>query len=369
VLRWLSLLVALSGAVSAAQVNLAWDPALDSRLTGYELGWGSAAGAYSQYQQTVGTSHTLDLAEPGPWYIAARSLGQDAGAPIRSAWSNEVVWYADVSEQTQPLAQVGLWARYESEDQIVAIPASVTFYTNWVHGTLVSTTYTQATPEIPNAHTWTFVGSIAPEPDTPWNGQTLADFTAAWNHYATATVSSSTVPASAGRLLIEVDTMVDNHRILNLSATSPSNGLLRIERTAGNLSVSLLWNNYNNGATVDLGTFPTSPFALEIIYDTLNSTRAERCKARLWTIGGTPPSSFTAATTTDGGQSVATDQFVALTLGNPDSDSYVRIGRVIVSNSITEDLSAVTETAAAASALPRRALDGPFYGALRGSVR
>ena len=348
-LHWLPLLLALPVAVSAATVNVAWNPVQDGRLTGYELGWGSASSAYSQYQQTAGITGTLDLADPGPWYIAVRALGSDAGESIQSEWSNEVTWNLDAETPTYPLAQVGLWAQFEREEPIMAIPASVTLYTNWVHGALVSTTYTQATPEIPNAQTWTFVGSRAVESASPWNGQTLADFTAAWNHHAVTTVSASTFAASAGRLLIEVDTMADNHRILNVTAASVSNGLLRVERAAGNLVVSLAWNNYNNAATVDLGTFPTSPFALEVIYDSLNQTRAERLKARTWTIGGTPPVAFTNATSTDGGSRVATDQFRSLKFGNPDSDSFIRVGRLIVSNSMTEDLSVASEDGAAAS--------------------
>jgi hypothetical protein len=335
-------------AVSAATVNLAWNPVQDGRLTGYELGWGSASSAYSQYQQTAGSTGTLELADPGPWYIAVRALGSDAGTPIRSEWSNEVIWRLDAGLPTYPLSQVGIWSQFELVEPVMAIPASVTLYTNWVHGALVSTTYTQATPEIPNAHTWTFDGSIAAEAASPWNGQYLADFTADWNDHAVTTVSASTFAASAGRLLVEVQTgAADYPRILTASAAIPSYGLLLVRNVGGNLQISLDWNDYNHLAEVNLGTFPTSPFALEIIYDTLNATRAQRLQARVWAIGGTPPGSFTAAGYTWGGSSVATNQFTSLSLGTSDDTSNVLIGRVIVSNSITEDLSAASESGAA----------------------
>jgi len=112
VFRWLYFIIALSGAVSAASVNFAWDPVADSRLTGYELGWGSEAGAYSMYQPAADTTATLDLAAPGPWYIAVRALGDDAGWSLQSAWSNEVAWELD-DGPTQPLAQGGLWAVWD----------------------------------------------------------------------------------------------------------------------------------------------------------------------------------------------------------------------------------------------------------------
>ena len=136
-LRQLSLpFLALSWAASAAPVNLAWDPVQDSRLTGYELGWGSTPGGYSQYQPAAGTAHTINLSDPGPWHIAVRALGDESGALIQSDWSNEVVWQAAASDPTQPLLQIGLWAKrapvqsggmvqYVSGSLIGSDPASV----------------------------------------------------------------------------------------------------------------------------------------------------------------------------------------------------------------------------------------------------
>jgi hypothetical protein len=251
----------------------------------------------------------------------------------------------------------------------MAIPASVTLYANWVHGSLVSTTYTQATPEIPNAHTWGLYGSRTVVTASPWNGQTLADFTAAWNDRAETTVSSATVQATSGRILVEFDTISESQSapIFALSAATASNGRIRIERGAANLTVTLRWGSWDGDNTVDLGTAPTGPFVIELIYNTQHATANQRLQARTWAVGGTP-GSFSNSTSS-GGSAGTTNQFTSLFLGSGNDWSEYRIGRVIIANSTTDDLSVVSEEAAAATSLPRRALDGPFYGALRGSVR
>jgi hypothetical protein len=113
-------LLALATAAGAVDVRLAWDPVIDSRLIGYEIGYGLSSRAYTDTQSAATTGATVALPEPGPWYIAVRALGVAGGAPISSAWSNEAVWAAGI-DFTQPLAPVGLRASYEWEAPLVAI--------------------------------------------------------------------------------------------------------------------------------------------------------------------------------------------------------------------------------------------------------
>jgi hypothetical protein len=246
----------------------------------------------------------------------------------------------------------------------MAIPASVLFYTNWEHGSLVSTTYTQATPEIPNAHTWTFAGTIDVDSGSPWNGQSLANFTEHWSKKASTVVSSATASTTSGRLLVEVDETADaSSTVFRLAGDGVV--LLASYSAAGDLIVYSHANGAAQTNEINMDEWPDQPFALEIIYEFDNATADQRLRARAWTVGGTP-GSFVDSTSTFGNAANGAE-FTALALGYNDGFKG-KIGRFILSNSITEDLSAVTESDAV-TGLPRRALDGPFYGALRGSVR
>jgi len=129
-----------------------------------------------------------------------------------------------------------------------------------------------------------------------------------------------------------------------MAATSVSNGRLRIEKNGTDLRIRLEWNGYGSDAEVVFGTFPTAPFAVEVIYDTTNATANQRVRARHFTVGGSA-GSFTNATGTSGSGS-ATDQFTVIEVGGKNNESpYTEMdfGRVIISNSISEDLSVVTE--------------------------
>lgn len=121
------LLAGVVAAAPAATVNLAWDAVPDARVTGYEVGYGSAPGAYSAYQPAPGTTTTLSVPDSGATHIAVRALGVDAGRPIQSGWSNEVVWLGDLAEGTRPLAPVGLWARIAGST-VMAAPTFVAEY-------------------------------------------------------------------------------------------------------------------------------------------------------------------------------------------------------------------------------------------------
>lgn len=224
----------------------------------------------------------------------------------------------------------------------MSIPASVTLYANWVHGSLVSTTYTQDTPEVPDAFTWTFDGSITVESASPWNGQSLADFTSAFK-YTEATLTSTEIQATSGRFLIEFEPPTGTgDAIFTTIRSATSQDYIYVRRVSGELIVEGS-RNYSAGfGSINLGTFPTGANTVEVIYDFNNGTGADRVKARTWAVGGSAGSFSTCSWSGSGG---TTQQWNYITLG---FDLRNRYGRVIVSNSTSEDLSAVSEDAAVA---------------------
>lgn len=224
----------------------------------------------------------------------------------------------------------------------MSIPASVTLYANWVHGTLSAGTYTQASPEVPNGHTWTFTNSTkAVHSESPWNGQTLAEITS-WNSSITTTVSSSTVQATSGRFLLEFNELDSGGYVLfMLRATTEINAHIWALKSAGNLKVQAGWNNDTASAEVDLGTYPTGDFALEIIYDFNNATSSQRLRARTWAIGGSPGSMVNGTAL---GSAAAGDQFTSFTYAYDGESGGLHTGRAIFSNSTSEDLSLVSES-------------------------
>lgn len=111
--RWLIASAALfAAAAGAVTLNLAWDPVVDGRLTGYELAWGDEPATYVNSQEVpVGTTTgTVTVPDDRRVHFAVRALGDDpdAGA-ITSNWSNEVDYYA----ATTPLDQSDVVARWE----------------------------------------------------------------------------------------------------------------------------------------------------------------------------------------------------------------------------------------------------------------
>jgi len=297
----------------------------------------------------TGTHATLDLpVNPGEVIQGrARAIpppGYQCGEPLAlcqpSGWATVA--------QTWPAVPIFAWAIRETE---MAIPASVLLYTNWDHGTLASGQFSHAAPNIPNTFTWdTASGSIIQDNDTPWNGQYLFDSSVNWYDGLFATLTSATVQATSGRLLVEVDSFgVDNSPILGLYASNRSNGSLNIRRESGNVNVGLAWDGWNGANVVALGAMPSVPFAIEVIYNTQHATANQRLQARMWNIGSTP-GSFNNSSTSDG-SAANTDQFISLYLADPGNNPTNSIfGRVIISNSTTEDLSAITISSEAGGA-------------------
>jgi hypothetical protein len=119
--------------------------------------------------------------------------------------------------------------------------------------------------------------------------------------------------------------------------------------------MSLAWNGYADYREITFAAFPSNPFALEFLWDTNNGTATQRLRARYWDIGSSA-GAFVDSNGGGGGAS-ATDQPVEIRLGQP-NDALVttRIGRIIVSDDITEDLSAVSEGGAAAELMGQACL-------------
>lgn len=98
----LPLLISLP--VYGASFDLTWDvPPADSRITGYELQWGNASGAYTQSEQIVGYNANEASIDTGFFrgHVAVRTVGQEDGATIYSSFSNELV-LEDVDYATVP---------------------------------------------------------------------------------------------------------------------------------------------------------------------------------------------------------------------------------------------------------------------------
>ncbi len=230
----------------------------------------------------------------------------------------------------------------------MAIPASVTLYVDWKNGALSGGTYTAATPDRPDEHEFNFTfATLGVEASAPWNGQTLAHLPF-WYAKITSAVSAATIATTAGRFLIEVNEQEPSDHIFLVKADNEFMGHFWAHRSGGNLMVVLSWNNEASVCEVDLGTYPTAPFALEIIYDSNHATPNQRLRARRWAIGGAP-GAFSNATSTTGG-AAAMDEFTLLRVGEEEM-AGMRYGRIIASNDVNEDLSLVDESSGSSSIL------------------
>lgn len=153
--------------------------------------------------------------------------------------------------------------------------------------------------------------------------------------------------ATSGRVLVEIDqATVNGKSFFILQATTAANGRVRIDRTiSGNLEAELVFNDGNSSNILDFGTFPSSPCVVEMIYNSNASTAAERLRGRVWNVGETP-GSFTNAQT-NSGSATTTSQFTNSYIGGYDNENYgLILGRIIISNSMTEDLSLVRDGSA-----------------------
>jgi hypothetical protein len=228
----------------------------------------------------------------------------------------------------------------------MAIPATVQFYTNWLSANLSGgVTYTTVAPEKPVSHVLTFDSDVTlgSAGGAPWlTGQEIADLDNHFTANISSTLSSATIQASSGRMYVEFNpTTATAQMLFKVEAATPANGRVRIRiDSGGNVTVQSLCAG--GDGLVDLGAESTNPYAVEIIYDTNNATRSQRLRARMWDLGGTPPSfsdntdSFSSASTTD--------QFTYLQVGDGgDVSTGFKSGRIAISDDITQDLSDLTE--------------------------
>jgi len=231
------------------------------------------------------------------------------------------------------------------------IPASVILYVNWGNGTFSSPTYTADTPDVPDAHTWGFAnsGTVQVEAGSPWNGQSVA-YLPNYNSNVSSTLTSATMQATSGRVLIEVNTAdVTFYKFARFSATNAANGVIWFVKSGGNLLVRAEWNGSGSTAEVSLGTYPTAEYIVEYIYDFNNGTANQRLRARTWSIGGSAGSMNNATSTA--GSAATSDQFTSFN-AMPDGEiPGLKFGRIMVSDDTAEDLSAVSEGGGAAVGL------------------
>jgi len=216
-------------------------------------------------------------------------------------------------------------------------------------------TYTAVAPDVPVAHTYTFGASAAlvVDNDSPWDGQYLADLDVAYNSYVTSTLSSATMQATSGRVYIEGEGKPNSggSELLRLAPTTALNGRVKVEPNGTNMRVAFTVDGGNEQAEVDLGTWPASPYAVEIIYDRGAATANERLRARTWALSGSPGSFVNSSPTISSG---TTDQYTLLQLnysGDTPDSSPLQVNRIIISNDPAEDLSAVSEGGGAAVGL------------------
>jgi hypothetical protein len=148
--------------------------------------------------------------------------------------------------------------------------------------------------------------------------------------------------------MVECTVVAGDANFFVVNATTASNGRIRVRRNTGNLVIDFAWDGNNNFVSVSLGTFPTNPFAVEVIYDATNATDSLKLRARAWDIGATA-GSFT--NTGDTATDLATDEFTALSL-NDGNQAGPKFGRIAFSNDTTEDLSNLSEGAPPAAVPP-----------------
>ena len=224
------------------------------------------------------------------------------------------------------------------------MPASVTFYVNWVDGTDTGTNYVTNTPEVPDAFTLAIQNSnIEVAAGAPWNGQPLLDVANnAVDGVETSSLTSAELAPTSARLLFEFEPWTEYFGTPALEIRdSGFNFRMRVYRMSSApdyLRIQFQWNGGFNENFVDFSSFPSNPFALEIIYDTNNATANQRLRARFWGIGSSAPS-FTNSTSTSG-SAASSEQPTYMDIARYNSDTITtRLGRIIFSDDITQDLS------------------------------
>lgn len=87
--RLLALLAIIPSIAWAGSVTLSWDPVPDSRVKGYEVGYGEEAGSRKTLAATDKTTLTIkNISGGSTYFFSVRAFGNDRAHD--SDWSNEV---------------------------------------------------------------------------------------------------------------------------------------------------------------------------------------------------------------------------------------------------------------------------------------
>ena len=223
---------------------------------------------------------------------------------------------------------------------------------DWANGTLDQTanTYTAATPDVPNGQViaGTQDSTIDVFASAPWNGQSLFNCT---HWYDGSSTTSFSALSGARRFLVQVDPT-------NIPTGSATRPLFVVKNAASQFDyrvdvLRLLADtflrvrcNLNSGSGiehyVDFGTWPSAPFNLEFYVDPNNATESQRLRARYWDVGASPGAFVNRTSgsgTYQGNFAAEPDQLNLADPGN--NDVYAAFGKIIISDSISEDLSAL----------------------------
>ena len=205
----------------------------------------------------------------------------------------------------------------------------------WVNfdGSLTGAGYTTGATEYPSG---IVIGSIGGDgaisaPGAAWG--TLNVVTGTYGIYmfdqqSQIPAASQTYPVRVAAL-VEPATLTAPAEVLNVW-----NGGVVTDNNDGTLTVSSTQNGETYSATI---TRPPGVYALEIVSDVTNATASERLKIRAWSLGNTP-SAFTSAPQN------FTSWTAPAAITNVRLVSYeYKYGQFIVSDDVTEDLSALIE--------------------------
>lgn len=228
---------------------------------------------------------------------------------------------------------------------------TVQFHVDWVNGTLDQTadTYTFATPDLPTSGTFANTGdaTIDVTAASPWNGQSLFRCTH-WYDGAFRT-SLSGLPSSQIRGLIQMDltdiTASGEYTFLRVKREGfTGNGGVTVGTdTSGDLQFKIQigattqWVRWTGTNVMDL-----TNLNFEFISDPNNATESQRLRARYWSVGGSP-GSFVDRTGGDGSYQGTADTKDTVVIADPNNNGHtgLYVGKIYVSDSITEDLSAL----------------------------
>lgn len=230
---------------------------------------------------------------------------------------------------------------------------TVRFKVDWTTGTFDTgaDTYTQATPETPNAGVLALIDTYSEQTPSSggFAGRSVLQLDS-WN----AGVSEETVSSlsGSGRLLVQYDYDSANPpggdaRLIRLRDAATTAWQLRIYINSA--STPYLWGRLQTeGGSFDrnvtFSAFSDVACNIEVVFDTNNATSSERFKMRYWDIGSSP-GSWTSHSS--GGTDAQVNPVTvpdALVIADP-GNGPVRgqVGTILISDDPTEDLSALLE--------------------------